>query len=126
MRKMIGIVVLALVLYIILCSPEDRSHAGETLHVPDNYTTIQAAINAASNGDTVLVADGTYTGTGNKDLDFDGKAITVKSENGCGNCIIDCEDDGRGFYFHNSETNSAVVEGFTIKNGNHPYGAAVH
>ncbi len=81
------------------------------------FKTIQAGINASVNGDTVLVADGTYAGSDNKNLDFNGKAITVRSENGAGNCTIDCEGSGRGFYFHNGETSDAVVDGFTIKNG---------
>jgi len=81
------------------------------------FATIQRGIDAASDGDTVLVADGTYTGEGNKNLDFNGKAITVTSENGAENCIIDCEKAGRGFYFHSGETETSVVSGFTIKNG---------
>ena len=56
-------------------------------------------IDAAVAGDTVLVADGTYTGEGNRDIDFKGKAITVKSENGATNCIVDREGVGRGFHF---------------------------
>jgi hypothetical protein len=64
-----------------------------TIHVPADQPTIQAGIDAAVNGDTVLVADGTYTGVGNRDIDFKGKAITVKSENGPENCIIDCEKE---------------------------------
>ena len=94
------------------------SHSfGATIKVPTDYSTIQTAIDAASDGDTVMVADGTYTGEGNKDLDFKGKAITVQSENGPENCIIDCEENGRGFYFHSGEGSISVVSGFTVTNG---------
>jgi parallel beta-helix repeat protein len=89
---------------------------GDTIHVPGDYPTIQAAIDAASGGDTVSVADGTYTGPGNKDLDFLLKAITVQSENGPNNCIIDIEGSGRGFNFWRGEGNDSVVSGFTITN----------
>jgi parallel beta-helix repeat protein len=68
-------------------------------------------------GDTVLVANGTYTGDGNRDIDFTGKAIVVMSENGPEVTIIDCENSGRGFYFHSGEDLSSVVQGFTITNG---------
>ena len=91
----------------------------ETLYVGSGEvcTTIQAGIDVASNGDTVIVRDGTYSGAGNKDLDFHGKTITLCSENGAGNTIIDCQNSGRGFYFHNNETATSVVNGFTIRNG---------
>ncbi len=89
-----------------------------------DYPTIQAAINAAQDGDTVLVADGTYTGDGNRDIDFKGKAITVRSANGPENCIIDCQgteaDSHRGFKFHSSEDESSILIGFTITNGYGP------
>jgi parallel beta-helix repeat protein/predicted outer membrane repeat protein len=98
---------------------------GSTLLVPSQYATIQAGIDAAVAGDTVLVADGTYTGAGNKDLDFHGKAITVRSASADpATCIIDCEGSGRGFYFHNGETSASVVAGFTIRNGNVTSGSA--
>ncbi len=87
------------------------------IHVPGDYATIQAAIDAAVEGDTVLVDDGVYTGEGNKEIDFRGKAITVRSKNGPENCVIDCENSGRGFWFHSSETRDSVLRGFTIQNG---------
>ena len=90
---------------------------GAIIRVPGDQPTIQAGIDVAEDGDTVLVADGTWTGPDNKNLDFGGKAITVTSENGAGNCIIDCEKRGRGFYFHNGEGEESIVRGFTITNG---------
>ena len=101
-----------------------------TLLVPADYTTIQAAINAAFDGDEVVVADGTYTGLGNRDIDFLGKAITVKSENGPENCIIDCNGTKynlhRGFYFHNGEGADSVLTGFTITNGYESKAGAIY
>ncbi len=85
--------------------------------VPGVYPTIQAAIDDASEGDTIWIADGQYSGEGNFDIDFKGKAITVKSENGPENCIIDCQFKGRGFDFHNGEGENSVLDGVKITNG---------
>ncbi|KPJ53277.1 hypothetical protein AMJ39_05265 [candidate division TA06 bacterium DG_24] len=91
------------------------------LRVPGEYPTIQAGINAAVDNDTVLVADGTYSGDGNRDLDFGGVNMVVMSENGPEVTIIDCEgsaaDPHRGFVFHSGEDASSVVQGLTITNG---------
>ncbi len=81
------------------------------------FTTIQAGIDACPTGGKVIVADGTYTGTGNKDLSWSGKKITVGSLNGANNCIIDCQNSGRGFYL-NGEGDCGTISGFTIRNGN--------
>jgi len=85
--------------------------------VPDVYPTIQAAIDDASDGDIIWIANGQYSGEGNFEIDFKGKAITVKSKNGPQNCIIDCQFKGRGFDFHNGENNSSVLDGIQIING---------
>ena len=91
------------------------------IHVPADQSTIQAGIDAAEDGDTVLVADGIYRGDGNVNIDFKGKQITVKSENGPEETIIDCQSisNTRGFIFQNEETNDVVLEGFTITKANH-------
>ncbi len=81
------------------------------------YHTIQDGINASSDGDTVLVHDGTYTGSGNKNMDFCGKPITVRSENGPLVTIIDLENSGRAFNFHTGEDSTSVVSGFSITRG---------
>jgi parallel beta-helix repeat protein/predicted outer membrane repeat protein len=99
------------------------AHSGmaSVIHVPSDFVTIQAAINSTIDGDTVLVADGTYTGSGNRDIDFGGKAICVVSENGAAVTTIDCQADSldphRGFYFHNGEDSTSILSGFTITNG---------
>ncbi|TKJ40126.1 hypothetical protein CEE37_10345 [candidate division LCP-89 bacterium B3_LCP] len=99
---------------------------GATILVPDQYPTIQAGINAASAGDTVLVSDGDWTGPGNRGLDFGGRAIVVMSANGPENCVIDCQSGDRGFYFRSGETASSVLYGFTIVNGYMTQGGGIH
>ena len=86
--------------------------------------TIQAALDAchADRGDKVVVAAGVYTGAGNVNLDFAGKALTLRSASGDPNdCIIDCNGSvgapARGFYFHSGEGADSIVRGLTIRNG---------
>jgi len=91
--------------------------AGEILHVPDNFPTIQSALDAATDGDTVILSDGLYSGIGNKNLSFQGKAILLRSQNGPITCVIDCENDGRAFLFNKGESAASVVDGLTITRG---------
>ena len=96
-----------------------------TIHVPAEYPTVQAGIDAASDGDTVLVASGTYAGPGNRDIDFGGRNIVVRSEAGPDSTVIDCEESGRGFVFASGEDSTAVLDGFTVTNAVADSGAGI-
>jgi len=100
-----------------------------------DYPTIQAAINAGSDGDVIELQPGIYTGQGNRDIEFDDKAVTVRSIdpnnfNIAAATIIDCngtqDEYHRGFYFHNNEGPEAVVEGVKIIGGYAEYGGAIY
>lgn len=88
--------------------------AGNIIHVPADQPTIQGAINAASNGDTVLVSAGTYK----ENITFSGKLITVTSQSGPAMTIIDGQQLGAVVSFTTGETRQSVLSGFTIQNGN--------
>jgi len=93
--------------------------------------TVQAAIDAAGpyDGDHVVLAPGTYTGPGNRDLDFRGKVVTVRSADPddpavVAATVIDCQasedDPHRGLRFHSLEGPDSAVAGLTIVNGYAP------
>jgi hypothetical protein len=97
--------------------------------VPDQYGTIQAAIDDCNDGDTVVISPGTYTGDGNQDIDFKGKAIIVRSSDPddpdiVAATIIDCNaseaEPHRGFIFNSNEGPDSVLGGLTITNGYAP------
>ncbi len=87
-----------------------------------DYATIQAAVNAAAAGDVVLLQPGTYTGVGNRDVDFAGKAITIQGMDPddpgvIDATVIDCQNAGRGFLLVTGETGASVLQGLTVVNG---------
>ncbi|MBN1295346.1 SUMF1/EgtB/PvdO family nonheme iron enzyme [bacterium] len=112
---------------ILICAAV-HSVSADTIFVPDDYATIQGAVDAASSGDTILVADDTYSGAGNRNIEFDGKQLVVASENGPEGCILDCENSSRAFSLHNMEPQGTRIEGFTIINGyaNNSEGGGIH
>ena len=118
--------------YVSICGDDAWSGAEPNCVGPNGpKATIQAAINAASGGDTVMVLPGTYTGVGNRDIDFGGKAITVQGSDPnnpevVAATIIDCQSSGRGFIFDSSETSSSVLSGLTITNGIATYGGGIY
>ncbi len=91
------------------------------IFVPDDYTTIQAAINAARKGDTIIVRPGTYF----ENIDFSGKAVTVRSESGASVTIIDGSFTASVVTFQSGEGLDSVLEGFTITNGDASEGGGI-
>ena len=91
---------------------------GATIRVPSDYPLIQQALDSALEGDTILVAPGTYKGLFNKNLDFLGRDLVLRSEEGADSTVIDCEGSGRGLFFHGGETAAASVAGFTVTGAN--------
>jgi len=90
------------------------------IKVPADYATIQAGINAAMTGDTVLVQPGTYT----ENISFIGKNIVLGSlfiTTGLGtyikNTIIDGSKIGSVVTIRSGEDSTTVLCGFTITNG---------
>jgi hypothetical protein len=84
-----------------------------------DFPNIQAAIDASHTGDTIELADGTFRGDGNRDVDFRGLAITVRSRSGDPEaCVIDCEgteeETYRGFFFLSGEGPQSVLRDITI------------
>lgn len=63
--------------------------------------------------------DHTYSGIGNKDIFIGAKSISIRSENGASDCVIDCEADGIAFWFTSPASAGSVVDGFTILNAKH-------
>jgi predicted outer membrane repeat protein len=95
-----------------------------------DYPTIQEAVAGADSLDVIGLTDGVFTGEGNRDIDFGGKSVTVRSVSGNADaCILDCQgsqdDAHRGFHFRSGEMPAAVVEGLTIRGGNAMWGGAI-
>ena len=82
-----------------------------------DFDNIQAAINAASDGDEIIVYPGTYTSAAGEVVDMLGKEIWLHSSEGAGVTIIDGEDARRGVLCNSGETSNTIIEGFTITNG---------
>jgi len=83
---------------------------GAVIQIPEDYSTIQAGINAASTGDTVSVAAGIW----NEWLSFRGKDITVEGRDGASATTLDAGDAGSAVVFAHGETRDALLRGMTI------------
>lgn len=93
-----------------------------TLRVPSDVATIQGAIDAAENGDTVLVAQGIY----DELIDFHGKTLALVSERGALRTTIDGQGGGTVITMQSGEGPGTLVEGFTITGGATSFGAGMY
>ncbi len=95
---------------------------GDTLHVPGDFATIQDAIDAALDGDDVLVEPGAYPET----LDLLGKAITVHSTHGPLATALLGNLSGTVISCISGETRTTVIKGFSITGGLASTGGGMH
>ena len=120
--KNLHLLSLSIVFLLLFTAP---SHGDVYLIKPDgtgDFPNIQAAIDAAKGGDEILLANGVFKGLGNYNIDFKGKAITVRSQSGCPkDCTIDAEGSQwiprRGFDFKTKEGADSIVRDLTITKG---------
>jgi hypothetical protein len=124
-----------LMAWVVLLMVAAGSALGRTWYVEPGGTgdapTIQAGIDSAAAADTVLLAGGTFAGPGNRDINFGGKGIVVRSESGSPElCIIHCGGTQTanhfGVRFHTDETSASILEGVTIRNAYAVNGAAIN
>jgi len=93
---------------------------------PMPFPSIQAAVDAGSEGDTVRLSDGLFRGPGNRNVVVTGKNLRIESQNGPANCVIDCERKGRGFFFTGPEvTQQTILRGVTILRGKAGIGGGI-
>ncbi len=100
----------------------------DTVHVPSEQPTIQAGIDAAGHAGTVIIAPGTYMGTGNHGINMGGLSVTVTSSGGAGSTIIDCDCllGARAFSFTSPADTAAIIENLTVRNGVGSLGGAIY
>ena len=89
------------------------AQAETVIRVPSDYSAIQSAIEAAADGDTVVVAPGVYV----ENINFLGKSIVVESEEGPETTVIDGNELGSVVTFNSGEGPESILRGFTVRNG---------
>ncbi|MCB2230505.1 hypothetical protein KQH82_07295 [bacterium] len=101
------------------------------IEVPSDYTTVQAAVDDATFGDTIRLQPGTYSGPGNRDIDLSNIGIVITSAGSFENTTLDlggsAAEPHRAFLFDGfGPDTGTVVDGITFVNGNHQLGGVVY
>ena len=94
-----------------------------TINVPDDYATIQGAIDASSNGDVIAIAAGSYDA---HSINPNGKAITIGSASGNLDVTIDGQGDGRIFVINSGEGSDTVIKDLVILGGYALHGGGIY
>lgn len=123
MKKQISVLISMTILAIILCSAVNAAnyYVNDTNGLDSNpgtidqpFKTIWKGENVTTDGDTVIIAPGTYMGSLNKNIYIDHN-ITIQGA-GANQTIIDCEDSGSAFSYHRA--NGTIIKDLTIQNAN--------
>jgi hypothetical protein len=112
-KKIPFILMIALLSPVVFLVSIESASAQVVITVPGDQPTIQSAIDVATAGDTVLVAPGTYV----ENINFQGKAVTVESEQGPEATVIDGNLAGPVVTFASGEGQASILRGFTLQRG---------
>lgn len=93
-----------------------KLNVNKDLAVPSEFGTIQAAIDAAIDGDTIDIGAGIYTGEGNIRLDLHGKALQLIGRRSQGQVVIDGGGTGPLLNIHTGEPDDVLFQGIEFRN----------
>jgi parallel beta-helix repeat protein len=121
-ESLLVVVAVALVLSVgMVAMPQEVAEANPgTIYVPDNFTTIQQAVNNATSGDTIIVRDGTY----HENVDVNVAHLTIQSENGTANCVVNASSPNDHVF--NITADWVNITGFTVENATTDYRVGIY
>ncbi|MFQ5805840.1 MAG: M28 family peptidase [Phycisphaerae bacterium] len=113
-------------------APNDPGPGNPWLSDPDEdgspghpFDSIAEAIAQAVHASQITVLSGTYSGIGNRWIDFIGRRAVLRSEAGPETCVIDLEGWAAGLLLQGEQGPETVIDGFTITNGSWYWGTAL-
>ncbi|MCA9293849.1 MAG: right-handed parallel beta-helix repeat-containing protein [Phycisphaerales bacterium] len=110
--------------FVTICLAGAQTRAANTVFVPDQFPTLQAAVNATSPGDTVIIRPGTYNGT----TTFANKNITIQSTDPNDPAVVDAtilDGQGAGTVLYITGPDTSTVRGLTFRNGDGLFGGGL-